>query len=71
MPHARINVEALKDSITSLSNDEQDLYKQIIDLTNQSVVSYQSKEKVLHLVNETLFQKLVSDSTSEHNQQER
>lgn len=69
--HARTNRISLEASISILDEKEKDLYKKVLNLAKESDVSYQSKETVLHLINETLFQKLVSDSSSEQNQQER
>lgn len=59
--HARTNRMSLEASILVLDEKEIDLYKKVLNLAKESDVSYRSKEKVLHLVNETLFQKLVSE----------
>ncbi|MBZ1508902.1 hypothetical protein [Leuconostoc mesenteroides] len=59
--HARTNRMSLEASISVLDEKEIDLYKKVLNLAEEIDVSYQSKETVLHLVNEVLFQKLVSE----------
>lgn len=44
-----------------INNDLQPLIDQLMDVVNNSNYSYKQKETALHVVNEVLFHKLVTD----------
>lgn len=59
--HAQTDRVSLRIGIEMLDKKESDLYEKILKLCQKSNLCYQSKENVLFLVNERLFQELVSE----------